>query len=142
MMVATPLAASHMDIRPACSLRRYHIDMINTKAGVIVASKLGLWSAAPPPSQRAYSQPEQEAADQKTGVAVHRRVATEDDSPADNVDRNELADGQALHQVGRRELSSEVASVEDGSSRRFNESPAEGCLLNLPAPRVLLRGEV
>jgi hypothetical protein len=40
MMVARPLAAKKRDILPACSFRRYHMDTIMTKAGVMEASKL------------------------------------------------------------------------------------------------------
>lgn len=40
MIVASPLAARNSDILPACSFRRYHIETMSTKAGVIEASKL------------------------------------------------------------------------------------------------------
>jgi len=39
-MVARPFAAKNRDILPACSFRRYHMDTIRTKAGVMEASKL------------------------------------------------------------------------------------------------------
>jgi hypothetical protein len=40
MIVARPFAAKKRDILPACSFRRYHMEIMRTKAGVMEASKL------------------------------------------------------------------------------------------------------
>lgn len=53
--------------------------------------------------------------DHEGRVRLASRVACDQDSPADHVDRQVLADGEALHEVGRDGLGDDVADVEDGS---------------------------